>query len=159
MLVGLDDNQKQIKNRWQFHCSDIWLSYNICANILPCLVIWLYFRWDQSGKSPRKGVNVRIFTVRNSSCGKVMFSQAGVKNSVHGGCIPACTGADTPSRYPSMHWGIHPSGQADTPPPDGNCSGQYGSYWNAFLFIFGTISNRYDLDKTQKLYGLKDSNK
>ena len=26
-----------------------------------------------------------IFTVRNSSCGKVMFSQACVKNSVHGG--------------------------------------------------------------------------
>ena len=28
-----------------------------------------------------------IITVRNSSCGKVMFSQACVKNSVHGGII------------------------------------------------------------------------
>ena len=33
-----------------------------------------------------------IFTVRNGTCGKVMFSQAYVKNFVHGGCIPACTG-------------------------------------------------------------------
>ena len=35
------------------------------------------------------------------SCGKVMFSQACVKNSVHreGVCIPACIGADTP-RHP-----------------------------------------------------------
>ena len=31
-----------------------------------------------------------IFTVRNSICGKVMFSQACIKNSVHGGggCLP-----------------------------------------------------------------------
>ena len=28
---------------------------------------------------------VYIFTARNNSCGKVMFSQACVKNSVHGG--------------------------------------------------------------------------
>ena len=39
-----------------------------------------------------------------SSCRKVMFSQAGVKNSVHGRCIPACTGAD--------------SSRADIPPAD-----------------------------------------
>ena len=32
-----------------------------------------------------------------------------------GGCIPACTETDTPL--------------------DGHCSGQYASYWNAFLFI------------------------
>ena len=30
-----------------------------------------------------------IFTIPNSSCGKVMFSQVSVKNS---GCVPACTG-------------------------------------------------------------------
>ena len=104
---------------------------------------------------------VMIITVRNSSCGKVMFSQACVKNSVHrgeGGCIqhalgqtprvgiPACTGSETPTplpgKYPSMHWGrplgrypsIHWSRQprqADT--PDGHCSGRYAPYWNAFL--------------------------
>ena len=53
-----------------------------------------------------------IITARNSSCGKVMFSQARVKNSVHGGCTP-------PGRHP--------------PPRDGHCSGRYTSYWNAFL--------------------------
>ena len=56
-----------------------------------------------------------------------MFSQACVKNSVHGpgGCIPACTGADTP--LPSACWdtppradlGRHPQGKhppGQTPP-------------------------------------------
>ena len=37
-----------------------------------------------------------IFTVRNSSRGKVMFSQACVKNSV-GGCLPLGPGGYTPS--------------------------------------------------------------
>ena len=47
-----------------------------------------------------------IFTVRKRSCGKVMFSQTCVKNSLGGGagcvCIPASTGwaGDV---YPSMH--------------------------------------------------------
>ena len=56
--------------------------------------------------------------------------------------------------YPSMHWGRHPPGRhpprqtppwadsfpwASTPrhgqtPPDGDCSGRYANYWNAFLF-------------------------
>ena len=31
--------------------------------------------------------NSCIFTVRNSSCGKVMFSQACVENSVLGACM------------------------------------------------------------------------
>ena len=29
---------------------------------------------------------------------------------------------------------------ADTTIPDGHCSGQYASYWNAFLFIFKTLA-------------------
>ena len=33
----------------------------------------------------KKQFAIHIFTARNSSCGKVMFSQACVKNSVHGG--------------------------------------------------------------------------
>ena len=36
---------------------------------------------------------VTLVTFRNSSCGKVMFLHACVKNSVHGGGV-----------YPSMHW-------------------------------------------------------
>ena len=105
-----------------------------------------------------------IFTVHKWSCGKVMFSQACVKNSVHRGCIPACTGADTHlgryhlgrppwadtpradnpldrhllGRHPP---GRHPPGrhllsQADTPPADGYSSRRYASYWNAFLLRF-----------------------
>ena len=95
-----------------------------------------------------------------------MFSQACVKNSVHGVGVGGV--------YPSMHWGTPPSacwdththtpcpvhagmhspwadtppGQththlpwADTPPPDGHCSEWYASYWNAFLFLipFSTV--------------------
>ena len=45
-------------------------------------------------------VKAEIFTVRKRSCGKVMFSQACVKNSVHmvaGWCVCVCL-PDTPSR-------------------------------------------------------------
>ena len=58
-----------------------------------------------------------IFTVRNSSCGKVMFSQVCVKNSVHSG---------------RRAW------QASR---DGHCSGRYASYWNAFSVIFKFLEN------------------
>ena len=104
---------------------------------------------------------ISIVTVRNSSCGKVMFSQVSVcpQGEV---CTPW---ADTP-------WQTHPS-WVDTPPPprqtpprqtpprqtppkqtpldkhphpwadtpaDGYCSGRYASYWNAFLLtIFSVI--------------------
>ena len=85
-------------------------------------------------------------TVRKRSCGKVMFSQACVKNSVH------------KRRWCTLHWadtplGRNPPGQtplgrhppwAEPPPPrqtdplpspaDGYCSGRSASYWNAFLF-------------------------
>ena len=86
-----------------------------------------------------------IFSDRNSICGKVMFSQACVKNSVHGGGgIPACYGA-------CISLGRHSPRQLSTPPrqtstasprqtlpgrhplQDGHCSGRYASYWNAFL--------------------------
>ena len=58
-----------------------------------------------------------LIAVRNSSCGKVLFSQACVKNSVHRGgrCMPHCMLGYTPT-------------------PDDRCSGRYASYWNAFLF-------------------------
>ena len=49
-----------------------------------------------------------VITARQGSCGKVMFSQACVKNSVHG------------VMYPSMHWGKHPPDThtpGQTPPP------------------------------------------
>ena len=53
-----------------------------------------------------------IFTVPNSSCGKVMFSQACVKNSVHGAgaCMAwgrawpgACVAGETATAADGMH--------------------------------------------------------
>ena len=57
---------------------------------------------------------LRIVTVRNSSCGKVMFSEV----SAHRG------------------GGVHPPFARHTPSPnpDGYYSGRYASYCNAFLF-------------------------
>ena len=58
------------------------------------------------------------------SCGKVIFSEACVKNSVHGGgggvCLSACWDTQTP--------------RADISLADGHCRGRHASYWNAFLF-------------------------
>ena len=84
-----------------------------------------------------------ILTVRNSSCGKVMFSQACVKNSVHRGGInpPRLTPPrHTHNPHPTMG---RPPSQTHTPlgrhlpwadsPLDGHCSRRYTSYWNAFL--------------------------
>ena len=90
----------------------------------------------------------KIFTA-NSSCGKVMFSQTCVKNSVHGwgGVCPKDAGIHTPTqgrhpldRHPPP--GGHPrwaDPHADTPPRTMGCrmrstSDRYASYWNAFLF-------------------------
>ena len=107
-----------------------------------------------------------VFTVRNSSCGKVMFSQAYVKNSVRGGgcvfqhalgrgsvcpvgiclgyvCPEGClAGGCWPKRGVSAQGVYTPWDQRQTPPQtrgrhpqDGHCSGQYASYWIAFLFF------------------------
>ena len=74
-----------------------------------------------------------FITVPNSSCGKGMFSQACIKNSVHGGGVfQHALGQTPPGRYPSTHWDRHPS--YPPPSPGGHCSGRYASYWNAFLF-------------------------
>ena len=54
-----------------------------------------------------------MFTIRNSSCGKVMFSQVSV--CPQGG-------------------GVHPPGQTPPDSSDGHYSGRYASYWNAFLY-------------------------
>ena len=60
-------------------------------------------------KSSRNNWNITICHPQRS-CGKVIFSQACVKNSVHGG------GGVVHGRKNS------------------NCGGRYTSYWNAFLF-------------------------
>ena len=54
-----------------------------------------------------------------------MFSQPCVKNSVHEVGYPSMQWADTPRQTPP----------GQTQPPNGHRSGQYTSYWNAFLLI------------------------
>ena len=97
-------------------------------------------------------------TARNSSCGRVMFSQACVKNSIHRGCLLReggnCLGGCLPKRVSA--WGGLPGGVClwrclpksmlgYTPPQHygiRSTSGQYASYWNAFLFTI-YLQGRY----------------
>ena len=53
--------------------------------------------------------NLRFITVRNSSCGKVMFSQACVKNSVRGGvhCKKGVHGRGVHGRRLAWQGGLH----------------------------------------------------
>ena len=102
--------------------------------------------------------NAWFITVHKRSCGKVMLSEACMKNSVHRrGQIPDTS--HPPGRHPSWQdtpTGQTPPGQADTPlgrhPPqarhpqaDSYCSGRYASYWNAFLFISLKSRNSHNL--------------
>ena len=98
---------------------------------------------------------VTVITVRNSSCGKVLFSQVSVcpQGEVYAPQADTPSGryhpprqthpqADTPQvdtpwtdTPPGRHpLGRHPPGK--TPPrADCHCSGRYASYWNAFLLL------------------------
>ena len=84
-----------------------------------------------------------LVTVRNSSCGNVMFLQVSVcpQGEVY---IPR---ADTPPPSTLGEGGIHPARQTppslDRHPPfrvntpqDGHCSGRNTSNWNAFLLTY-----------------------
>ena len=84
---------------------------------------------------------ISCFYRRNSSCGKTMFSQACVKNSVLGGAwqVGICG------------WGVYmgrgvcvAGGTCAHSRRDGHCCGRYTSYWNAFLFqlFFGAPIGR-----------------
>ena len=98
--------------------------------------------------------SLSIVTVRNSSCGKLMFSQACVKNSIYWetrltrppwadtlprqtplpGQTPPMDRHSIPGRYP-LPLGRHAPGQ--TPPPRQPLRRTViNSYWNAFLFFF-----------------------
>ena len=91
-----------------------------------------------------------IFTVHNSSCGKVMFSLEYVKNSVHGGVCAAgghawqggaCVVGGMRAKGLCMVEGVHGRGcawwghawQGDVC-GGGGLSGRYTSYRNTFLF-------------------------
>ena len=79
------------------------------------------FKWDFTT------VCCVFLLLANKVWGKVIFSQACVKKSVHGGGgVPALGGAF--SRGGCLV-------EDPPPPPDGYCCGRYASYWIAFLFI------------------------
>ena len=110
-------------------------------------------------------VQGKLLTPTTVVAGKVMFSQACVKNSVHWGvCIPhmppplpghACLQAHvppgmhthpsahtSPGHEPPMHiYTTHPPRHACPPSPPRryyemrSMSGRYASYWNALLFV------------------------
>ena len=71
-----------------------------------------------------------IFTVHNSSCGKVLFLHLSVILFTGGRGVFGQT--PTPLGRHPLH-GQTPPRQTIPPPPNGRCSGWYASYWNAFL--------------------------
>ena len=94
-----------------------------------------------------------IFTVRNSSYGKVMFSQvsppwAGIPLGRHPHPrqkIPwqDTAQANTPGQttpWTDNPWADTPRKTAN-PHKDGHCIGRYASYWNTFLFVEMLDSN------------------
>ena len=69
------------------------------------------------------------------SCGKVLFSQACVKNSVQGGhALGVCMGACMAGGH-AWQLGMWGGVRGMHGRRNGNCSGRYASYRNAFLFI------------------------
>ena len=83
----------------------------------------------------------------NEVWGKVIFSEACVKNSVHGGeGVVSQHALQVVSQYALQvssgglqaytlggSWGVWPGGVSRPTPVDGYCRGWYASYWNAFL--------------------------
>ena len=82
----------------------------------PTLLLSVQYKALYQALKPRIPQPFPRVNYRKRSCGKVMFSQACVKNSAR-----------------------HPPGQTlpgqTLPPAVGYCSGRYASYWNAFLFM------------------------
>ena len=120
MGVGRERQKFTYKNTSfsPYHCSRYILK--VCLHVTFSARVRYYHRYCRQQRS----------------CGKVIFSQTCVKNSVHRVGV---------HRGVSVHAGIPPppppNNQADThpywadppPPADGYCNGRYASYWNAFL--------------------------
>ena len=86
-----------------------------------------------------------IITVRNSSYGKVMLSQASVMLSTGRVSASGSVGNGVHPPWADIPPDRHPP-RADHSPSDGQCNGLYASYGNAFLCIkyclFLTIRRR-----------------
>ena len=93
-------------------------------------------------------VSVWFFTVRNSSCRKVMFLNLSVSHSVHRGGM---CGGDVHGRGHAW-WGVHGRGRVWQAGmcgrQDGHCSGRCASYWNSFSFYYmHRVQKPFKLDR------------
>ena len=87
-----------------------------------------------------------LVTVRNSSCRKVMFSQACVKyvkNSVHR--VACMTGV---CLWLGVGLCMAGGGMCVRNRRDDHCSGWYASYWNAFLFSLIFVASLLNINIT-----------
>ena len=100
-----------------------------------------------------------IITIRKRICGKVMFSQACVKNYVHGGrCTPPLDRHRLGKHLPHADNPLW----ADTPghAPPLPLIRRYASYWNAFFFVdFIATGEKRELGFAQTIFFIsaKDS--
>ena len=145
-------------------CTKVQSSGRILHKHLSTLCIRFWFLLSLSCKFCK--INLSNYRPQRS-CGKVMFLHLSVSHSVHGRCVPACTGADTPQTdtpWSDTPPGRHPPGQTPLgrhPPAQcmlghthththlpracwdthGYCCGRYASYWNAFLLWNAFLNN------------------
>ena len=98
----------------------------------------------------------------NEVWGKVIFSQACVKNSVHGGgCYPSMPCSRSPGGClllgGSAPGGVVVGGDPSTP-LDGYCCGRYASYWNAFLLLSLNYTLRFQTNMCPYVRGIPTDN-
>ena len=96
----------------------------------------------------------QVITVRNSSCGKVMFSQACVKNSVHWGvCMGGCMSGGTCCRGGHVWQGAcMTAGEMATAADGTHPTGMHSCYILTSIYSsFSVISN---VDVAQLLYNV-----
>ena len=79
---------------------------------------------------------VLTFCSPQRNCGKVIFSEASVSHSFHGGVSKHALGQTPPSWADTP--GSQPPGRHPPPSSGGHCCGRYASYWNAF-FLYNTV--------------------
>ena len=122
---------------------------------------------------PRWDANL-LLPPANEVWGKVIFSEACVKNSVHSGgsgpgggrCLVRRESGPGGCLVPGGVWSWGVPAQANAclggsasggggawwrPPRDGYCCGRYASYWNAFLFAWWSIILAENCTKMKKI--------
>ena len=112
MVTSLNENKPTVLKRFHRHCvTSRYHKNHVYAACGFAWIIWSYHSIIFVPDTPSNCTS-QVITVYKRSCGKVMFSQACVKNSVHGG---RCTPPGQTGRHPlGSPPGKNPLGQ--TPP-------------------------------------------